>query len=145
MSTFNCFTCELCDKTFSKRFNLKRHYNNIHSGYSGTDQESSRTTALKCAICVNTFKKFTDFSDHLPRVHDIELQTNELEFENSSHFKEWKKSVEEQETASYVKNRSGSTYADKKIVYYQCHRSGNYRSKVSSPGKRQREIKVQGS
>lgn len=142
MSPLKCLACELCDKTFSKRYNLNRHYKNIHS-VSVVDK-SKRLTDWKCAVCAIVSNNFREFKDHLWKVHNIELKIQHLEFQTDQDFKEWKKSIEEQDSASYVKHTSDKYHPGWRLGYYQCHRSGYFREKLKSC-KRQREIKIQGT
>ncbi|KAL5237677.1 hypothetical protein ACI65C_005087 [Semiaphis heraclei] len=60
---------------------------------------------------------------HLKSVHNVDIESTFLNFENIEDFNCWKKDIEEKELCQYVKSTSSNTNEDKKYIYYYCHRS----------------------
>lgn len=123
-SSKSCLLCELCGRSFNKKANIKRHVLNTH--LNGNDKSPRRIKSWKCAVCKSVFNTFKEFKDHLPEVHDIELTIQQLEFKNEQDFKEWKKSVEDQDNVAYITH----LHSNRKIAYYQCQRSGYFAGNV---------------
>lgn len=134
----NRFSCEVCAKTFKLESKLDKHFRTVHSS------NTERKKKTRCLLCEGVFTT-TEFTNHFPEVHNIELKTKILDFLTENDFMEWKKMIEEQETACYVKMcGAASSKSYQKIVYFKCHRSGYYREKLECHG-RQRALKKQGS
>ena len=56
--------CHLCDKTFTRRSDLKRHILNIHEGIK----------PFRCDLCQTTFSQITNLRGHYLKQHGRELQ-----------------------------------------------------------------------
>lgn len=131
--------CEFCSKPFYNTYNLKRHYSNVHS----ITYPDSQSKSLKCSICKSYFTTSNSFCEHLSN-HNIKVEIEEWKFKTESEFHEWKNSVQEQDCVSFVKT-TGKTTSEGHVTFFNCNRSGDYKSKVTHPNKRKREIKSQGS
>lgn len=131
--------CEFCSKPFYNTYNLKRHYSNVHS----ITYPDSQSKSLKCSICKSYFTTSNSFCEHLSN-HNIKVEIEEWKFKTESEFHEWKNSVQEQDCVSFVKT-TGKTNSEGHVTFFHCNRSGDYKSKLTHPNKRKREIKSQGS
>ena len=60
----------MCDKTFTRRSDLKRHILNIHEGIK----------PFKCDLCPVTFSQITNLRDHYRKMHNQELHKDSTEF-----------------------------------------------------------------
>ncbi|PSN36779.1 hypothetical protein C0J52_19398 [Blattella germanica] len=132
------FQCE-CGKIFTRRSNLKRHVSNFHS--ESEYQVPDETLPYKCVICQCDCADLGAYSEHVREAHDIEIKTEFHEFETESDFYNWKQMVEDNDNASYVKQRKGNVLTDGSLsVKFHCHRSGKYRTRVL-PDNRKRELR----
>ncbi|XP_054257441.1 uncharacterized protein LOC128985204 [Macrosteles quadrilineatus] len=137
--------CELCDKTFTKRFSLKRHYDNVHNGYIPNDGNPNCSQTVQCAICSSDLGKTANLNEHLLSKHQINVESEKITFTSEDEFLKWKKCHEESEKSLFINRRGSYRSKYKKVTYYQCHRSGNYRTHLSSECQRKRSMKIQGT
>lgn len=93
-------------------------------------------------VFVSQHGKFSNYTNHFSK-HEILVVSEQVDFESSVDFEECKKkNIEEQENASYIKNRGSKTYSDSKVTTINLTIPGNYRRKFSSPRKRKMAVKV---
>lgn len=61
------FVCSMCDKTFKRKYHLRRHMSETH--------QVTRTECLKehfvCPICNKTFKRNYHLRRHMSRTHQV--------------------------------------------------------------------------
>ena len=62
--------CAMCDKTFTRRSDLKRHILNIHEGIK----------PFRCDLCPVSFSQITNLRDHYRKQHNQELHKDSTEF-----------------------------------------------------------------
>lgn len=115
---------------------MSRHLTDVHK----IDQEIKRKK-LKCSDCLNTFPSRAAFLTHIQVVHDISIQTIELNFENECDFEKWKLETESDTTSKFMKTKPYRNSAGYEIVNFVCHRTGTRISK----SKKKRYNKVRGS
>lgn len=139
MNSTKSLQCEFCGKCLRNIYNLKRHYTKVHSI---TDPDS-QSKSLKCSICKCFFTTFNSFCEHLSN-HNIKVEIEDWKFKTESEFQEWKNSVQERDCVSFVK-KTGKLYSEGHVIFFRCNRSGDYKSRVTDPNKRKKEIRSQGS
>lgn len=133
------FICPLCDKSFSKRFNLTRHMSNVHNQLC--DVPLKRNTSFICTICSHGSYNFSSYVEHISKEHEIILKTETLNFKNSQEFFSWKSDVEENENVCFFRKTAAKNVLDGSVTYYHCSRSGFFQYQKE----RKRELKIQGS
>ena len=90
------YKCKICDKAFSSKYNIKRHYENVHEennqdkAYNCTlcDYKTNRKDGLKehfewhhggsltCDICRRTFNTTGKLKLHMERIHGSDAERN---------------------------------------------------------------------
>lgn len=128
------FSCDACKKNFTHRRNLAYHQRKHHAA-------SYLKGGKKCPLCHFTHPLRAHICKHFRDVHDIEISSESLEFPTRTDFDMWKREIEKNTTACFVKERGENTYNSNTVVSYVCHRSGQYQPE----GQHKRKLKAQGS
>lgn len=128
--------CVVCEKTFSRSWNLYAHIRKIH-GVEPTFPKSE----IICALCNENFHSKIGYEQHLEVPHQIKLNRTELLLNLYEDFREWKKNIELSTHAEYVQKCRVKRKDDEKISYLCCHRSGVFESRA----KTNKSIKYYGS
>lgn len=136
------FVCKLCDKSFNKNFNLKRHTKKVHYISLEKDVKGS----FRCCLCQENFNQQSYFFKHCLEKHDITVKTEEIRFENEEKFDQWKKQIELDTKTCYIRKTIIQTKLPpvSKTAHFRCNRSGFFTPKPTD-NERKREIKMQGS
>ncbi|RZF33864.1 hypothetical protein LSTR_LSTR016556 [Laodelphax striatellus] len=137
-------TCSACTRTFTRTYNVKRHFQKVHPNLENPYQsEVKRRCLVMCAMCDSIFNNFRDLDTHFLREHDIALKTEIFNFSSAGEFYDWKKELEDKHNALFTKRSGKKALADNNnySLYFNCHRSGIYIEKEQ----RQRKLKSQGS
>ncbi|GFT78005.1 uncharacterized protein NPIL_339421 [Nephila pilipes] len=131
-------TCFVCEKSFSAASNLRRHERLIH--YVGNKLRIYRQ--IKCNVCSEEVVSMKALVNHVESAHSIAVEKETKKFDTYEGFKLWKKDIEKQTTALYVKNTgSKSNKMGRKTANFYCHHNGFYDAK----GDKKRTIKKAGS
>ncbi|XP_039283013.1 uncharacterized protein LOC111052466 [Nilaparvata lugens] len=137
-------TCAACTRTFTRTYNVKRHFQKVHPNLENPyHSEVKRRCLVMCVMCDSIFHNFRDLDTHFLREHDIALKTEVFNFSSSEEFYEWKKELEDKHNALFTKRSGKKVLAESNnySLYFNCHRSGIYIEKEQ----RQRKLKAQGS
>uniref|UniRef100_A0A1B6D3D5 C2H2-type domain-containing protein n=1 Tax=Clastoptera arizonana TaxID=38151 RepID=A0A1B6D3D5_9HEMI len=131
--------CKICSKNFKSKFSLKYHLQNKHN------IDGKYKLKFCCPICKELIPRFNGFIKHSFERHDIDIKTEEIEFQSISEFLTWKNNVEKESKTFFIKKNSlFLRSSNKRIYYFHCNRSGFYRPQVTNFN-RKRKIKLQGS
>ncbi|CAA9999134.1 unnamed protein product [Nesidiocoris tenuis] len=132
------FICYHCGYKSKKKFNIKRHIETLHS--DGNTKPKS-LPGHKCSLCdLYCAPRREDVYDHYSQVHEINVVTSDLHFDNWDDFISWKNDQEKAEVCNYtIAYRRSKVNID--TLYYRCHRDGYYKPK----GKGVRRLKVKGT
>ncbi|KFM83295.1 hypothetical protein X975_22868, partial [Stegodyphus mimosarum] len=120
-------TCVYCLKTFSTPGNKNRHVRRVH-------KQRTETGNYKCIECNICFRYMFGLRQHLQEVHGMNMQVEVLRFSTMQGFKKWKCEIERKTLCFYflrTKNKRQN-----RLLFYSCHRSGNYVSKLRGPRQR---------
>lgn len=129
------YKCNLCRRQFNHINNLKFHERKFHSSSVPTKKSTH-----KCPLCSLDVTKKT-FFEHFHDVHNIRIETENLEFRSVDDFTKWKENMENESKSKFVKERGSCKNKYFNEHYYVCHRSGYY----ISEGKGIRRLKTTGS
>ena len=122
-SADNRFLCSVCDSSYTRRNDLKRHMEKAHS------QTINRGDSI-CLHCDFRSVHVEKLREHLSSVHGIDMEIETLSFQNYEEFEEWKFDLEEATKCSYVK-QSGvkTTKFEDHVQHFKCNRSGKFKSR----------------
>ncbi|XP_023240243.1 uncharacterized protein LOC111638717 [Centruroides sculpturatus] len=132
------FPCALCNKRFSRKDNLSRHYCQVHK----IIPDIRRT--IYCAEVNCGFNTTYNYKlrEHLRDEHELaSYESRKIIFESLEKFWEWKHQVEKASCSKFFqtsKKKLGSGYSK---YYFSCNRTGIYKPK----GNNKRALKFQGS
>lgn len=129
------YKCSFCRRQFNHINNLRFHERKFHSSSVPTKKSTHQ-----CPLCSLDVTKKT-FSEHFQDVHNIQIETENLEFRSVEEFTRWKESMENESKSKFVKERGSCKNKYFNEHYYVCHRSGYY----VSEGKGIRRLKMTGS
>lgn len=130
------FKCAECSAEYMTKKHLKRH---VHSKHSKSVLKKLNT--INCSLCSTCFTQKDDLFSHWKLDHAINIETEELKFENKDMFLTWKNKTEIYTKSKFVRNISGFSSSGGKTEYFQCNRSGYF----SSKSKGLRHLKTQGT
>lgn len=130
------YKCSFCSRQFNHINNLRFHERKFHSSSSVPTKKSTH----KCPLCGLDVTKKT-FFEHFHDVHNIRIETENLEFRSVEEFTRWKENMENESKSKFVKERGSCKNKYFNEHYYVCHRSGYY----ISEGKGIRRLKTTGS
>ncbi|XP_022192903.2 uncharacterized protein LOC111050844 [Nilaparvata lugens] len=134
--------CKLCAKKFGSASSLKRHFIQKHPSSVSPRQLPSHL--YKCGICNMGNSSLQKLENHLKENHDISIESEKFEFNGHEDFEIWKRSVEKK--CFFVKYRPKSIKEGSNTIrsYMRCNRCGIFKGETS-PTKRKRHLKIQGS
>ncbi|XP_049799609.1 zinc finger protein 58-like [Schistocerca nitens] len=78
-TTVASYQCYVCDKIFALKNNLYRHQRNIHGLQEGG-------LFFKCTLCPFQSSSKRGWIDHLQTAHQIQLNSEDLQFSNEDEF-----------------------------------------------------------
>uniref|UniRef100_A0A1B6KY99 C2H2-type domain-containing protein n=1 Tax=Graphocephala atropunctata TaxID=36148 RepID=A0A1B6KY99_9HEMI len=138
------FPCLNCDKTYSSKPNLIKHFLKIHPKNSLTELRIYRRRKLKCPLCEIHAPNFIRFKLHCQESHQICLDMHYYKFDSKQKFFLWKNAMEVKENSLFIKACADKLSTNRSTVtaHFQCHRSGYYRPRAMN---RKRKMKLQGS
>ena len=67
--------CSICNGTFSRKDNLKRHLLNVHGVQEEDDSVSTKEKSFACSQCDTTFTEKKNVNRHMKKKHDVVHQT----------------------------------------------------------------------
>eukprot|EP00794_Sanderia_malayensis_P006481 gene6481-7221_t len=119
--------CEYCKGNFSSAHMLRKHKKRKHPNELSeeTNQKNLQSLSIKCSEC----KEFScatrlELIDHFNTVHERGLQKEDREFKNIEEFEIWKKTMEKEGAAWFVRCRGTRTARDFETTWYICNREG---------------------
>ena len=65
--TTGSYICSFCNKTFPNKYNLTRHYNNVHK----SNTPIQRVKQFQCVHCDYEFHDYTDLINHVEQNHPL--------------------------------------------------------------------------
>ena len=65
------FKCDLCSKTFTRRHDMKRHMNNVHSDNRDVFKINDRPKSFTCDVCDKSFARKASLFKH-KKNHEID-------------------------------------------------------------------------
>ena len=97
------FKCSICDKCFTKTYNLNRHLINVHK------QNIEFNLTIKCPLCPELLKNMDHLNDHIEKYHGIQIEKENLKFKNNEEFLLWKAQEEKTNICRFVQHRGAET------------------------------------
>ncbi|KAJ8914484.1 hypothetical protein NQ315_002756 [Exocentrus adspersus] len=131
-----------CVHSYTSKAVLKKHIRVNHVIPSTNNISRRKANVSYCSVCQFSSCSFDILVSHYIDHHEIDIKTENYNFDNYDNFLTWKEDEEKRCKNRYVKKYGARATIKgcKRIIYY-CHRSGFYKSK--NTGKR--HLKVQGS
>ena len=115
----NRFHCSICDSSYTRRNDLKKHMEKKH-------QQTIYRGDSVCLQCDYRAVHIERLREHLSAVHSIPMDLETLDFKT---FEEWKCDLEETTKCSYIKQSGvASTQLEEQVQFYKCNRSGKFKT-----------------
>lgn len=137
--------CTVCKKIFSTRYNLNKHLRNVHDimiPISMSHDKSAWSNKCLEEKCDSSYFKGKDLMEHLKKIHSLNFEIEERQFNDFKEFTIWKCAIEEQNMSNYIVSSREQDKHGKIITYYACNRTGK---KSQSKEVFKRVTKTQGS
>lgn len=116
---------------------MKKH---IPEDAPSNPDEKPMKPSKKCPLCSFAIFKAVELQKHFEEVHEITINSKDMEFTSLQDFENWMKSIEKKTQSKFVKKGTRS-FKDHTTTKYICHRAGHYVPR----GKGLRNLKVKGS
>lgn len=158
------YSCSICTRNFSYKKNFNHHMKTCHGEFrckeecderneesneintthnevtTCGDSKRIRRKSTKCPMCDYSVARKEQLIEHFKTSHNVQIVRQQIEFFSQQQFDEWKCETECNNNSKFVVEKI-EKLKGKTVIYYACHRSGNYRPE----GKGLRRLKTQGS
>lgn len=122
--------CLICSSSYVSMKGLNKHMREKHAGSSipalGTNAKDSK---MACPVCDNVSLHYVSLTEHLRISHDFDEDVENYEFSSMEEFHVWKGCAEVNTFSSYVNRRGVRDVVNGKKHYFECHRSGFFKSR----------------
>ena len=114
-SIVNRFHCSICDSSYTRRNDLKKHMEKKH-------QQTIYRGDSVCLQCDYRAVHIERLREHLSAVHGIPMDLETLDFKTYEEFEDWKCDLEETTKCSYIKQSGvASTQLEEQVQFYKCN------------------------
>ncbi|XP_018913181.2 uncharacterized protein [Bemisia tabaci] len=134
------YECSQCDAKYAMKRSLHQHLRKMH-GLGPSRQSKFSKPSIKCVLCSTTFVTSSLLCQHYTHSHQVNIESENLEFSSYSLFQNWKHNFERETNEKFILERGCQiSKAKTKKFRFLCHRSGHFVRKGSI-----RKLKNQGS
>lgn len=112
--TYN-YQCSHCNRKYSYKHHLKSHIKNLHSSASTVPTEVLTLPGKNikhkiCPLCKTySSPSLEEFVKHIRNLHDVKVESEELQFLSVSEFLDWKKNIEKNKSTQFRKETTKSS------------------------------------
>jgi len=132
--------CKVCERTFSSPGNVSRHTKKEHPHYNNI-----RGNCV-CLECGKRYYRIAMLREHLVTDHEFTFKYEENLHANEREFLDWKAHLEMDLKCSFVKPQGKHVnHLQQEVQHFHCNRSGKYRPRLLTTGKRERQMKANGT